>query len=48
MKAYQYPTIEIVRIETLSIICASGGEEIIIGGENSPGGARAPHRTPVF
>ena len=48
MKAYINPTIEIVRIETLSIICASGGEEVTIGGENSPGGARAPHRTPVF
>ena len=48
MKAYQYPTIEIVRVETLSIICASGGEEITIGGENSPGGARAPKRTEPF
>ena len=48
MKTYLYPTIEIVSVETLSIICASGGEEITIGGENSPGGARAPKRTEPF
>ena len=47
-KTYLYPTIEIVRIETQSIICVSGGEQMTIGGPSSPGGARAPKRTEPF
>ena len=44
MKTYLYPTIEIVRIETQSIICTSDGEQMNISGTGSLGGARAPQR----
>ena len=47
-KHYNQPWISSVRIETASIICTSGGEQMTIGGANSPGGARAPQHSEVF